>query len=97
IVDTGGIGITDVDNLTADVEKQIEHAIHEAAVILFLVDAREGAVALDQLVAERLRKVSKPVVLIANKCDSVELEPHASDFFPLGYPKVLPARAHHPP
>ena len=37
IVDTGGIGIHDVDNLTADVEKQIEHALHEAAVVLFLV------------------------------------------------------------
>ena len=45
IVDTGGIGIHDVDNLTADVEKQIEHALHEAAVVLFLVDAREGVVA----------------------------------------------------
>src|SRR5437763_10657607 len=81
VVDTGGIGIHDVDDLTADVEKQIEHAIHEAAVILFLVDAREGVVALDQLVAERLRKANKPVISVANKCDSVELEPHASDFF----------------
>jgi GTP-binding protein len=93
LVDTGGMGIEDVDDLTADVEKQIEHAIDQAAVILFLVDARDGAVALDQMVAERLRKVAKPVVLVANKCDGVEVEPHAADFFRLGIGKVIPVSA----
>src|SRR5262249_52308154 len=88
LVDTGGIGIVDVDDLTADVEKQIEFAIHQAAIILFLVDARDGVAPLDEMVAERLRSAGKPVICVANKCDSVELEPHASDFFRLGYGKV---------
>src|SRR3954470_9063125 len=48
LVDTGGIGIVDSDDLTADVEKQIAHAIDEAAVVLFLTDARTGIVPLDE-------------------------------------------------
>ena len=55
LIDTGGIGIDDVDNLTADVERQIQVAIDQADVILFVVDARAGLVPLDEEVAERLR------------------------------------------
>jgi GTP-binding protein len=93
LVDTGGMGIEDVDNLTADVERQIQHAIDEAAVIVFVGDARDGVVALDQMVAERLRKLGKPVISVANKCDGVELEPLAADFFGLGYGKVVAVSA----
>src|SRR5262249_9865363 len=93
LVDTGGIGIEDVDDLTADVEKQIAFALHEAAVVLFVVDARTGVTALDETVAERLRKVGKPVLCVANKCDAVELEPLASDFYRLGFGRVLPVSA----
>src|SRR5262249_55615154 len=42
LFDTGGMGIQDVDNLTADVERQITRAIDDAQVILFVVDARSG-------------------------------------------------------
>src|SRR6266446_10033057 len=42
LVDTGGMGIQDVDNLTVQIERQIEAAIEKAAVILFVVDARAG-------------------------------------------------------
>src|SRR5436853_6557863 len=48
LIDTGGMGIDDVDNLTADVERQIRLAIDQAAVILFVVDTRAGLVPLDQ-------------------------------------------------
>src|SRR5216117_1329207 len=51
LVDTGGMGIHDVDDLTADVEKQIQYALDEAEVVLFLVDAQIGVVALDEMVA----------------------------------------------
>lgn len=90
LVDTGGMGIQDIDNLTADVERQIEHALDEASVVLFVVDAREGVVGLDEMVAERLRKFDKPVVCVANKCDSPELEPHATEFARFGHGKVIP-------
>ncbi len=59
IVDNGGMGIEDVDNLTKEVEQQITTGIEEADVILFVVDTKTGLVSLDEEVAERLRKVEK--------------------------------------
>src|SRR4051795_529001 len=67
LMDTGGMGIQDVDNLTEDVERQIRYAIDAAAVVLFVVDVRDGVAPLDETVAEKLRAVNKPVVLVANK------------------------------
>lgn len=84
LVDTGGMGIEDVDDLTEQIEQQIEAAIAEAAVLLFVVDVRNGVVPLDEEVAERLRHVAKPVLLVVNKCDTPELEPQAAEFFRLG-------------
>jgi GTP-binding protein len=89
LVDTGGIGIRDVDDLTADVERQIQHALEQAAVVLFVVDGRDGVVPLDQLVAERLRSLTCPVVCVVNKCDAAEMESLAADFHRLGYEPVL--------
>src|SRR5580692_10599489 len=51
LVDTGGMGIEDVDNLTQHVEDQINAAVDSAAVILLVLDTREGLVPLDQEVA----------------------------------------------
>jgi GTP-binding protein len=89
LVDTGGMGIQDADNLTEDVERQIQHAIDSAAVVLFVVDVRDGVVALDEEVARRLRAVGKPVVFVANKADTDTLAAHAADFFRLGYGEPL--------
>lgn len=85
LVDTGGVGIQDIDDLTADVEKQIQHAINQADVVLFVVDGRQGVAPLDEVVAERLRGLNKPVLLVANKCDSPELDIQTTDHFRLGY------------
>ena len=63
LVDTGGMGIADMDNLTRHIEEQINLAIDSAAVILFVVDAQEGMVPLDQDVARRLRSVDVPIIL----------------------------------
>jgi GTPase len=84
MIDTGGMGIEDVDNLTAEIEAQIETAIDEADVLLFVVDTRSGMVPLDQEVAERLRKVDKPILLVANKTDSPTLDANADEFHRLG-------------
>lgn len=93
LIDTGGIGIVDRDDLTEDVERQIQIAIDQADVVLFVVDARSGMVALDQTVAERLRVLQKPVILVANKCDDTNFELHASDFHRLGYQPLVPVSA----
>ena len=85
IMDTGGMGIQDSDNLTEDVERQIQVAIDAATVVVFMVDIRDGVVPLDEEVARRLRAIQKPVVLVANKADTDKLSELGGDFFRLGY------------
>jgi GTP-binding protein len=89
LVDTGGMGIQDVDNLTVQVERQIETALDQASVILFVVDTRAGLLPLDEEVARRLRYITKPIILVANKTDTPELEAHASEFYKLGRGKLI--------
>jgi GTP-binding protein len=89
LVDTGGIGVTDVDNLTADIERQIATALDQAQVILFVVDGRAGILGLDEEVAQRLRHIRKPIVCVANKCDTESLDPQAAEFYKLGFGKVV--------
>ncbi len=95
LVDTGGMGIEDSDNLTEHVERQIETAIQQAAVILFVVDGRAGLTPPDDDVARRLRQVNKPVICLVNKCDTDSLDSLASDFYQLGYDPLLCISAHH--
>ena len=73
LVDTGGMGIDDADNLTEQVEDQIQVAVDSAQVVLFVVDCRDGPVPLDQEVAKRLRYVAAPVLLVVNKVDAPAL------------------------
>ncbi len=89
LVDTGGMGGQDADNLTAQVERQIEAAIDQAQVILFVVDARAGLMPLDEQVAGRLRYVTKPIICVANKCDTEKLDPQAAEFYKLGRGKLV--------
>src|SRR6516165_6962333 len=83
LVDTGGIGIVDADDLSEDIERQIDAGMEEATLILFVVDGSAGLVALDRQVADRLRKISKPVLLVVNKCDSPKLDHEVAEFHAL--------------
>lgn len=85
LVDTGGMGIEDTDDLTEQIEGQITVGIEMADVLVFVVDTRSGVVPLDQHVAQRLRAVDKPIIFVANKADSDNLDPQANDFFQLGF------------
>jgi GTPase len=89
LVDTGGIGIIDDDNLSKQVEEQIETAIDSADVILFVVDTRTGVMALDEQVAKRLRYVDKPIICVANKADADTLDSQADEFYKLGRGKLI--------
>ena len=89
LVDTGGIGIVDSDDLSADIERQINMGIDEAAVILFVVDGASGLVPLDVEVANRLRGVSKPLLLVVNKCDSPRLDKEVAEFHRLTSAPIL--------
>ena len=89
IVDTGGIGINDVDDLSDEIEDQIQLAMDSADVILFVVDTRSGMVALDREVAKRLRYIDKPIICVANKTDEAEMDPEADEFYGLGRGKLV--------
>jgi GTP-binding protein len=95
LVDTGGMGIEDADNLTAHIERQIELAVDAADLLLFVVDTREGLVPLDQEVARRLTYVKKPVICVANKTDSPALDAHVAEFYRLnrGTPVAVSTRS----
>ena len=85
LIDTGGYGIEDHDDLTEHVEEQIRYAIAGAALILFVVDVREEITPLDREVAHLLRAVPIPVQLVANKADDEKHEQQAGTLVALGF------------
>ncbi len=95
LVDTGGIGLVDESRLEEHINAQVDLAIAEAAVIVFLVDVRDGITPLDQKVAERLRRLDRPVVLAANKADVKNLEHEVHVFQKLGLGDPIPLSALH--
>lgn len=84
LIDTGGIGMVDRDDLENDVYKQIDVGLAEADILLFVVDLRSGLMPLDEHVAGRLRMIKKPVILIANKADGINDINSAGEFLRLG-------------
>ena len=95
LMDTGGIGMVDRDDLSEDVDRQIETAITEADLILFVVDVRDGVMPLDEEVAQRLRYVQKtPVLLVINKSDEPEFDARGGEFYKLGRGKPVYVSSH---
>ncbi len=93
LMDTGGIGMVDRDDLSEDVERQIDTAMNEADLILFVVDIRDGLMPLDEEVAHRLRYLKTPVVLVMNKADYPEIENRGGEFYKLGRGKPVAVSA----
>jgi len=93
LIDTGGVGVVDRDDLGADIAAQIEIALSSADLILFVVDAREGKMPLDREVAERLRTLSKPVIIVANKAERERDVHQIGEFAALGFGEPLPVSA----
>ncbi len=89
MVDTGGIGFDDPDNLTPKIEEQIAVAIESADIVLFVVDTRAGLTPLDQEVARRLRYIDAPVICVANKSDDASMDTQADEFYKLGRGKLM--------
>ncbi len=94
VVDTGGI-VDDKDGIDSFARKQVEIALQEADVVFFMVDARAGINASDQVIAESLRRLDKPVVLVANKTDGINAEIAVSDFFSLALGEPVSIAASH--
>ncbi|MGN0049343.1 MAG: ribosome biogenesis GTPase Der [Bacteroides sp.] len=84
VVDTGGWVVNSDDVFEEEIRKQVLLAVEEADVILFVVDVMNGLTDLDEQVASILRRCKKPVLLIANKTDTNELQYNAPEFYRLG-------------
>ncbi len=93
VVDTGGYVATSTDRFERAVKEQVEIAVQEADLILFVVDVKSGITDLDDDVAALLRASSKPVVLMANKADNEKLRWEASEFYAFGLGDVFPVSA----
>jgi GTP-binding protein len=84
VIDTGGYIKGSDDIFEAEIRRQVELAIDEADVIIFVVDVEEGITPMDEEVAKLLRKVTKPVLLAVNKVDNAMREKDAVEFYNLG-------------
>lgn len=84
VIDTGGYVRGSDDVFEGEIRKQVELAIDEADVIIFVVDVEEGITPMDEAVAKLLRKVTKPVLLAVNKVDNGKREKDAVEFYNLG-------------
>jgi len=84
VIDTGGYIRGSDDVFEGEIRKQVELAIDEADVIIFVVDVEEGITPMDDAVAKLLRKVTKPVLLAVNKVDNSMREKDAVEFYNLG-------------
>ncbi len=93
IVDTGGWVVNSDDIFESEINKQVELAIEEADVILFVVDAMNGVTDLDDHVSEILRRSRKPVILVANKVDSNDWVYNVPEFYSLGLGDPFPVSA----
>lgn len=85
VIDTGGI-IPDErrDEIVRSIRKQAEAACEEADIILFMVDAKQGLTPADEEIAQYLRSANKPIFVVANKVDNVQMELATAEFYELG-------------
>lgn len=95
VVDTGGLEVGEVDEITKRIRAQVELAIDEAQVIVFVVDGVAGLTPADEEIAQWLRVSQKPVVVAVNKLDNPHRITLAYDFFALGFKATLPISAEH--
>jgi len=85
LVDTGGLIPESDDSMHRAIERQVEFALAEADVILFVVDGREGVNPVDNAIADRLRKAGRPVLVAVNKLDNLEHSTEQYGFYSLGF------------
>ncbi|MGI6669531.1 MAG: ribosome biogenesis GTPase Der [Acetivibrionales bacterium] len=96
LIDTGGIEPYAGDEILQQMRRQAEIAVELADVILFMVDAKDGMTASDKEIADMLRKSLKPVIVVANKVDSIgETPPEVYEFYNLAVGDVMPVSSVH--
>ena len=95
VIDTGGLVLGSDDRMVAAIREQVENAVVDADVLLFVVDVMSGIVPADEEVAASLRTSGKPVILVANKVDNFRRERLTTEFYRLGMGEPIAISAHH--
>jgi len=95
VIDTGGFEPEASAGIYKEMAKQTCQAVAEADVVVFVVDAREGVSAQDHDIANYLRRLGKPCVLVANKAEGMVDGTHLAEFYELGLGEVHPVSAAH--
>jgi len=95
LVDTGGLEVRPSSTIAQGVKEQVQVAVAEADVIIFLVDIEAGVVPADLEIAQMLRRSDKPVILAANKSDNPKREGEAVEFYEMGLGEPLAISAYH--
>lgn len=94
VVDTGGIA-DDAEGIDSISRKQVQIALQEADIVIFMVDAREGLSASDRVIADSLRKLDKPIILVTNKVDGIDANLASTDFYALALGEPMQLAASH--
>ena len=95
IIDTAGLEEAEAETLSARMQEQTARAVEDADLILMLIDARAGVTPLDQHFANQLRRTSKPVILVANKCEGRAGAGGLVEAYELGFDEPVPLSAEH--
>jgi len=95
VIDTAGYEYSTIDNMESRMWKQTQMAISDADVCLFMFDARAGLQPYDELFASLVRKMQKPVILLANKCEGKKQEDAIHEAYKLGLGQPIPFSAEH--
>ncbi|HEV2649733.1 MAG TPA: GTPase, partial [Rhizomicrobium sp.] len=95
IIDTAGFEEDAPDTLSMRMTQQTMTAIADADACLFVIDARAGVTAGDEVIARALRKSGKPIVLVANKCESNASDTGYGEAFSLGFGEPVAISAEH--
>lgn len=90
VIDTGGFEPDAGSGIYKEMAKQTRQAVAEADVVLFVLDARAGLSAQDHDIANYLRKLAKPCLLVANKAEGMKAGAQWAEFYELGLGEVIP-------
>ena len=95
LVDTGGLELGMRTEIDLGVKEQISQAMLEADAIIFMVDVKDGVMPADTEIADLVRRLKKPTLLVANKADNDKLETQAVEFYKLGLGEPFVISAYH--
>lgn len=88
VIDTGGYVVNGDDIFEREIRQQVDIALNEASVIVFVVDVTSGVMGLDEEFAQLLHRSTKPIVVVVNKVDNSRRQIDGTEFYSLGFEKI---------